>query len=534
MMTLGRKASAQASRGKLEEGSAGLLMRNTVVSAVGAMSGILVTLLLTPFMIHRLGADAYAVWVLALTLTVAAGYFSLTDIGAQQAACRFIADARRLGDRAEENRVYSTTFALFLVVAAVFTAALIPAAPLLAGAFSIDGPLQNDASIAFQIIAVQLVFDLPGLAFRAMLEGAQKFVVLRAIDLLRVLLQAGAIVVLLLLGQGVVPLALSSLLVATAASGAMAVAAHWREPSIQLRPSLVSLERLRHLMTFGGALFVIRIASVLYRQMDRVLIAIFLSVTLVTTYEIANKIQGAAVLVATMTSAALLPAATFMRGDRARLRELFLRGTSYTVALTVPVAIAGMIYAHPLVVGWVGDEFSDAVSPTRLFLAWLLAGAFDMIGSAILLSLGRLRQVVWLNLAWVALNLALSLALIHPLEINGVILATVISYTLLTVAYTRLFLSEFDVSLAEWFRRVVVPNLPGAGVQVALGLSLLPLIEGLPDLVGALAAGAATVGASLAVYLFVGLRAPERAQLLSVVRTAFGRGPGAAADSATP
>ena len=53
-----------------------------------------------------------------------------------------------------------------------------------------------------------------------------------------------------------------------------------------------------------------------------------------------------------------------------------------------------------------------------------------------LVSVGRLRAILWLTFVWVIANLGLSIAFVHIWGVPGVVAATVISYGPLLVAYT--------------------------------------------------------------------------------------------------
>jgi O-antigen/teichoic acid export membrane protein len=525
-------AGGQGKPRRPAEASGARVVRNTIVNGLASAAGLFVTLLLTPFMLHRLGADAYGVWVLALTLTFSAGYLSLTDLGLQQAAVRFIADARRTWDEAGITGIYSTTFAIFVAVALPVALLLIALGPSLVGIFSLKPSLHHAAGISFQLIGAQILFDLPAMAFRAVLEGAQRFIAIRLIDLFRVVAMAISIVVLLSAGNGIVALAAASTVVSLAAALAFAAIVTATEPSARLRLRAVTRARIRQLMGFGGALFVLRIVSVMYRQMDKLIIGVALTTAAVTQYEIANKVYAAMVVLFTISSSALLPAAAFMRLDRARMRELFLRGTSYSVALLLPVMVAVVVYAHDLIVGWVGQAYASSAGLVRILFLWLALGTFDVVGTTILIALGRLRRIVKLSVIWVVTNLLLSIALVGPFGVAGVIWATSITYLPLLVAYTSMCLREFDISLGSWARRVVVPNAPGLLVQVPLSIVLLLVVSHLPRLLGVGIAGGVSVAASIATYMLVGLNASERHDLLRTLAHAAGLGSRRLADRA--
>ncbi|HUP32680.1 MAG TPA: oligosaccharide flippase family protein, partial [Gaiellaceae bacterium] len=256
------------------EGSAALIVRNTLVSGVGGFAAVLAPLILTPLLIDRLGVEAYAVWIFATTLTLSAGYLSLADLGVQQAAVRFIADARSAGDMTRANEFFSTSFALFLAIAVVAAPAIALASPAIVGLFGIHEGIADHATLSFQIVAASLLFDLPSLAYRSMLEGTQHYVAVRIVDLVRVLLVSVGTVAALLLGYGLVALAVVSLAAAAFALGASALAVKLVVPDSDLARRHVGRRHFRKLMTFGGALFSLRIVSVIYRQMDRVIVAL--------------------------------------------------------------------------------------------------------------------------------------------------------------------------------------------------------------------------------------------------------------------
>jgi O-antigen/teichoic acid export membrane protein len=504
--------------------SAGLV-RSTFINGLSMLTGVGVTILLTPFMLHRLGASSFGIWALALSLTVGTGYLSLTDLGLQQAAVRFMADARRDDDHAELTGLFSTTLAIFAGIAVVLAGLMIFLAPEVAALFAVHGPLRHAAVITFAIVGAQVIFDLPGLAFRAVLESGQRFAALRGVDLGRSAVFAVLVVVWLLIGRGVVAVAASSAVASFVALCGYIVAVK-NEPAARFRRRAIEWGRLRLLLGFSGWLFVLRILSVMYRQMDKLIVGIVLTVSAVATYEVANRIQAALFLVIGIAGSAILPAASLSRLDKPAMRDLFLRATSYSVALFTPICIAACIYAHLLVVGWVGQEQSGATGATRLFAAWAAVGIFDVAGTTMLVAVGRLRIIVALSIVWVTTNLVLSVVFVHIWGITGVVAATMISYVPLLIAYTTISLKEFDIRGSEWLRRVLVPNLPGPMVQIALGLATLHMLERLPPLVGAALGAIVGTVVSVTVYLFAGVRGPERTYLRHTLLRALSRAPG--------
>lgn len=498
------------------------LVRNTLANASGAVISVLITLLLTPLLIGELGSDAYGVWILATSLTFGVGYLSFADLGIEQAAVRSIAEARGGGDVRRAREAFSTTFAVFLTLAAVLAPVTILLADQLVGVFEVPAELEDEAVTAFALVAAQIGFDLPTRAFSAALEGAQRYGLWQVTRVLQAALLAALMAAVVLLGHGIDTLAAATL----AGSGVVFLVTGlltWRGvPDIRFSPRLVTRRALRELAGFGSQLFLFRLLSVLYRQMDRTVIGIALSASLVTTYEIANKFYASAALIESIATSSLVPAVAFASADRETLRDMLKRGTNYSLAATLPVAIAVIVFAEPLIRTWIGGDHTDAATPTRLLVAALIPSFLIAVGQTMLVGLGRIKTMLFLVAGWAALNLGLSIWLVHPLDVNGPILATLISSSLLLPAVTWLFLREVQVDLGEWLRDVVAPVLPAAAIQALVALALLRLAGETGSLLVVALLCAVTIAVFIAAYYRLGLDAIHRQALRSTLRGAAG------------
>ena len=160
--------------------------------------------------------------------------------------------------------------------------------------------------------------------------------------------------------------------------------------------------------------------------------------------------------------------------SRVRLRELLIRGTRYTLALSLPVTIAAMILAHPLIVAWVGDAYSGFAGPAQLFLTYQLLSCSANIALTILIGIGRIRAVAsYVSLA-VAVNLVVSIALASPLRVTGVIIGTLIGYGITVPLYIRLVLRELAMGIGEFLRGAIIPIVPWAALFAGVvGLTAL-------------------------------------------------------------
>ena len=497
------------------EASGVRVVRNTAFTAGGRGINIALAVLLTPFLLHRLGPEQYGVWVLATTLTLTAGYLSLADLGLRQAAVRQVADARSRGDRRAVAETVATTTWFYLGLGLVLALVLALAARPLAELFGVTADLQDAAALAFLLVGVQIAVDLPAAGATALIEGVQRHGVFRAVDVVARLAWGAGTVLVVAAGHGIVAIAAVSLGVAVV----RAVAAFWIAERLEsgrlFRPSAVRRSRLRVVLGDGKKMFALRILDVAYSQMDRLVIGIALGTAAVAFYDVAFKIHVTAAAVLGVVPSAVMPAAAYLAaaGDRERLRELFLRGTRYAVALGVPLSVAAILYARPLLSTWVGAEYESLTGATRLFLVYPAIAVTVVVGQAMLTGLSRMREMLRLQVGALAVNLAVSVLLVSRVGIIGVIWGTLAGAAVLWGPMTALFLREFGVGALEWARRVLLPVVPAVAVQLAFGWLTVGFAARLDQLWAVIALVATSYALAGLTFVVVSLSPAERDHL---------------------
>ena len=506
------------------EGSQARIVRNTLANSGGTLVTVVVGLALSPFMIHRLGVEAYGVWILATTLSYGAGYLSFADFGFEQSAVRYIAEARAAGDEREMNRIWITIFALLGGIALILTPPLILLAGPLVDLFGVPEELRGEAVVAFSLVVGQLMIELPGRAFAAILAGAQRYGLLQLARVVQTVLISGLVVVVLLAGEGIDWLGIVTFAGQCVTYALMAVLAVVGVSGVRFSPRLISRKAARKLAQFGGQLLVFQILGAIYRPMDKAIIGVALTASAVTTYEVGYKLFTGASFVQTLATSTLIPTTAFTRHQPGRLREMLLRGSSYVLALGLPFVTAAFLFAEPLVRTWFGEALTDAAEPARLLLLALIPTFPVAVGQSMLMGLGVVRQMIWIVAAETVANISLSIVLVGPMGINGVVVATIVCAVVAFFPFAHLITREIGVHPVEWTREVILPVLPGLAAQIACGLLLLPVADATGSLLVVAALCAVTVVVAMLVWVLLGLSSQRRQELFQAIRETAGRG----------
>jgi O-antigen/teichoic acid export membrane protein len=500
------------------------LVRNTLVNGLGNAAGILIGVLFTPFLINRLGLEAYGVWALAQTLTFAGGYASLSELGIEGATTRYVAEASTDGDLPALNDIVSTSLAVFCAISLVLAAISVALAHPLVLLFGVPSRLQDAATACFALAGAQLAFELPARAFVAALAGTQNYVAYQAVESGRAVLQVALYAVVLLEGWGIAGLAGALALGSLATLIAYGMAAHRAVAGLHASPFRASRPELSRLVRFGGGLFGLRLISTAYNQMDQVIVGIALGPRPAGLYEIANKIYLGAGTVSSVCVSAVMPAAASLRRDAAVLRDMFVRGSCYATAASLPFCVAIFVFAKPLLLSWIGLRAVPAIGAVRLFASYAAMQSVNDVGSTMVYGLGRIRVPLIVVGTATALNLGLSIALVHPLGVSGVIVGTLLANGLAWPVLLWYYLRVFDCPLRTWLRRLVAPNLPGLALQVGVSLVLYEQVGAhTRSLVVTALLCAVSVGVSLLAFVLVGVRGRDRGAFLDTMRHALGR-----------
>jgi O-antigen/teichoic acid export membrane protein len=207
------------------------------------------------------------------------------------------------------------------------------------------------------------------------------------------------------------------------------------------------------------------------------------------------------------------------------LRDMYVRGSCYVTAGSLPFAVATFVFAKPLLLSWIGPSAAPAIGAVRLFAAYNALQAVNELASTMLYGLGRIRFPLLVAATATLLNLVLSIALVRPLGFEGVIVGTLLANGLAWPLLVWYYLSVFDCSLRTWLARLVGPNLPGLVLQIGASLLLYAGVGShTSSLPLAIALFVASVAVSLLGFALLGLRGEDRSVLALTLRRAV-RGP---------
>jgi O-antigen/teichoic acid export membrane protein len=395
-------------------------MRYTVI-----ISDTLIGLLLLPFNVGHLGKAAYGLWLLTASLTA---YFSILDLGYGGALVRFVARYRALRDARALNEVLSTLFIVFAVIGVVTYGGLALIADHLGRVFAIGPDQAAVGASILRIVALHVALSFPFSVYGSVVNGFQRYDANCFVALGTGVIVALVNVAVLSAGYDLVTLVTATTAVRLIGLCIYRQNAYRIFPALQVRPSHFRIARLREVSGFSVYNLLIDWGNKLNYHVDPIVVGAFLGSAPVAVWGVAQRITQATQRLTNQINTVLFPVVVDSDAveNRKRLRRILIEGTRISIALVLPITMALVLLADPLVRAWVGPGFEGSVLLVQLLSATVAIRVANATATTVLKGAGRHRYVALINLVTGLVNVILSVVLIRLLGLMGVALATLV------------------------------------------------------------------------------------------------------------
>lgn len=428
--------------------------------------------LLTPLMVHSLGAEGYGLWSLLFSLV---GFLSLLDLGTGAGVVRCVAEARGHGRKAERDEALSTYVASSLVLSMAGVAVVGAMDRWALPALGIPETALDLARVALWLVGLRsFILAVPFGFVRGVLFGESRLVALNMAQAASTVLGGLLTAVALLAGTGLRGVAWAGLIGMLIEHLLYLRLALPYLRDMQLSWRLVTRRAVRRASSLGFAQLLIAASGLVLLRTDPLIVQGFFGMAAVSMYAVAMKVAENTFLIIKQFVNALSPliAEWHAAGKTSEIRELLVRATrlaSIPASLIGGAAIGGGSSLFRL---WLGPEFEAAALPMRILVLSMVLTVPQMVVFGLLTYSDRHQLPARASVVAAVVNLGLSLALVRPFGLAGVAMGTLGAALIVDVLYVlRAGTSAFGVSFPELARRALLPTwAPLLALSVSLSL----------------------------------------------------------------
>jgi O-antigen/teichoic acid export membrane protein len=391
-----------------------------------------------PFLLHHLGVEQYAIWLLA-SAAVTGGM--LLSAGFGDAAVKYISACRGNKEEAGVERIIRTLFAINLTLGTVVALLLWTCTPLLVTHLPHVSPdLRVSYQRALSIGCVLLLVKVVESVFLCTQRAYERFDVAARFTIVTRIMSIGAAVFIAAKGGGTATIMLATLFVSLVSLGLQMVTV-WCHLSLQsLMPSW-DRAAIAELFSFGFFSWLQGIVGLLTGQADRFLVGYLLGTQALAYYSISVQVALPIHGIASAGLQILFPYIAARLGvlSVAAMRQKFAAAFAANVAIVTLLA-APVIFGGRLILRlWLGEDFTAHAASTLMVTACAFAlVGLNVTGFYVLMAMGRMKLLALTNLTGAIAMLATIAILAPRYGIVGAAAGRLVFGTIVLFAYRPL------------------------------------------------------------------------------------------------
>ena len=431
--------------------------------------GIAATYVITPFVIHTLGAEGYGIWTLIVSMT---GFISLLAMGVPMACVRYLAQHVAERDSAKVNQTIGSCAGLYLLLGGI---AMVVGAGLNAALvmfYHLPPALHDQAGLAFGVMVLTVSASFIGFLPEGIMFAHHDFV-------LRNLIKVSGVVLRLLLTIGLLSMDASLVLLAVVQLVCLAfefVVAlfliRWRYPDVRVSLADWNMPMIRQIFSFSVFVLLLHAGARLTFEADALVIGAVLGVASIPFYAVANSLIVYLMDFIIAIAAVVSPMATKLNteGRHDELREIFLKWSKVALSLSLMAGLF-LIVLGPRFLGWWIDPGFEGPSGQVLQILTISSFIFLPVRGValpVLIGMGKPKAPTVTFAGAGVVNVLLSIALAKPLGLTGVALGTAIPNVVFAIVVLILACRELKISTMKYLTYVVPRAALGAMPVLAL------------------------------------------------------------------
>jgi O-antigen/teichoic acid export membrane protein len=446
------------------------ISKNALATMLSRVVYMVTRLFIPPFVLSRVGLEAYGLWTTAFILVA---YLGVSTLGISNVYIKFIAEYKARREYEKASRLVSTGLMLTIPLCSALFGGVVWCWPMIERTLHLPPYLASDGKATILIVVLIFLSSISLGAFSDVLAGAQQIAAAQRISIISFLVETGLIFLLVGLGRGIRGLAEAYLFRQALTFVLSFLQVRRTMPWLKLSPRLWSREALKLLLGYGGIVQIQSLLTTFLSSLERVIAVPLIGVEAAGLLDLSKKWPGSITSIPSSIMSALLPAASHLQASanagREELQKVYLLGCRYVnLSFAYFAGFIGVL-AGPILHVWLGKHLEGA---ELLMIVFTVSLQFHMLtgpGSSMMSGLGKPSESLWYtvaNLIALCISFPVMRLLIGRWDVRtigaGVALGTVLSATYFVHRINR----KLGVSQITFFTRVlpagVVPYLLAA------------------------------------------------------------------------
>ena len=438
-----------AIKNRIEAGNARsvAMKKNIILSLLIKGVSIVVSFLLVPLTLGYVESELYGIW---LTISSIVSWLHFLDIGFTNGLKNRLGESIAMNNWERGKALVSTTYSMMFFIFIPLCIILTICIPLInwAGFLNVN-PIYNEAiKDAMYVLVICFCLQMILNVLTAVIAAYQKVALSSSFTVIGNIL---SLVIIFVLTKCCPP----SLLALAFAISAMPVIVlliasfyFYSGRFKKVAPSVKTYNKkyIKDLFQLGARFFIIQIQMLVLYQSTNILISNVSGPEDVTSYNLAYKYIGIAMMVYTILLQPLWPAFTdaYAKKDFGWMQNIYRK--MIKVFLICTIAILLMVLLSPVVYKiWIGDRTEVPIIMTITVAMYVLIHSWDALQVNMINGTGKIKLQTYITLVGLAVHIPLSLFLSKFTGAIGVVL----SMSCVTLFYSVIFTTQINKLLKQ-------------------------------------------------------------------------------------
>jgi len=422
----------------------------------------IVNLLYIPIMLRLLGQSEYGLYSLIGSIV---GYLSIMDLGLGSAVVRYIARNRALGDKDAESKLNGIFLFLYSFIGLL---TVIIGAVLYFNMDNIFGATLKVAELEkAKIMMILLVFNFavsfPLSVFGSIMQAYERFVFVRLVAIIRLIINPCIILPFLFLGFGSVSMVVVNT-VLNIACLLINVIYCFRVLNIKIYFKRFDFTLLREITGYSFFIFLNVIVDKIYWNTDQFILGIVSGTVLVAVYAVAMQLNTMYIMFSTSISGVFFPQITMMVANNASnddLSQIMIKIGRVQYVIMAYVISGFVLFGQAFINMWAGKNYNEAYYIVLLIMIPITIPLIQNVGISILQAknMHAFRSTVYLTIA--ILNIFASIPLAKVWGGFGCALATGVSLIIGNVFIMNIYYHKrIGLNIPLFWRNIAMMSVP--------------------------------------------------------------------------
>lgn len=424
----------------------------------------------SPFLLRMIGDSQYGIYSLAKSLI---SFIAILDLGLGQTIVRYVSKARALGDNQQESKIYGFFFLVYSAIALVATIIgfiLVYVYPMLCKKSMTEDEIDLFRKV-FLILLINTVFSFPMCVFSSSMNAHEKFIALKATNLIFIVLKYAAMILALYVGYKLIMIAIISIIASVVMKLLYAL---YCKRVIRIHFSFRGYDKawIKEVFLFSFFIFLNILIDFLYNSTDKLILGSVAGTLEVTIYEFGVFFQTYFQDLSTTMSGVYMPSIVSLYEkdkDMKAISDLFLR-VGRLQMIILALALSGYcLIGKEFIQLWLGSGYDRSYYIGLLIMIPTIIPLTQNIGISVLRAMNIHKYRSYMYLAIAILNVGISIPLAKVYGGIGAAIGTAFANVCGQILFMNWFYSKkVGIDIATYWKDLIK----------IIGMTIVPAVLG--------------------------------------------------------